>query len=430
MNQAQLSLDQAPSLITPLRFLATAPVFIIIASLLMLYTGPEILQNRWLPQALALTHSITLGFISMVIIGALFQILPVLAGCNIPYANHISLFIYLLLTPGTGFLIAGFMFSSPLAHQISIFLLVPALLVFLLTVSIPLFSSPSKLASANGIKLSIFSYWIALGLAFILLVSYAWPQIALARQYTELHISWAMGGWVLITIVSVAYQVIPMFQVTREYPDFLKKTFSPIIVIALLLVSMVNFYDGNTGNDTDWLKQSLMILCSLLILSFVYISIQLLIQRKKRLTDYSLWFWICGLICLSASIIVFDISMLTHYELNLFFAVLFLAGFAISIITGMLLKIIPFLIWLHLHRKISLATTERRRVPVMTEIISYKKGRLLFVSYALALLSTLSSLLYSDIFFYPAVLLWLAYSSLLFLFILQSAYIFTSFETK
>ena len=428
MKQAQLSLDQAPSLITPLRFLATAPLFIIFASLLMLYTGPEILENRWLPQTLALTHSITLGFISMVIIGALFQILPVLAGCNIPYANHISLFIYLLLTPGTAFLITGFMFSNPLSHQISLFLLAPAFLVFLITVSIPLFSSASKLASAHGIKLSISSYWIALSFAFILLVSYAWPQIPLARQYTELHISWSMGGWILISIVSVAYQVIPMFQVTREYPDFLKKTFSPLILITLLIVSLTHFYDVNTGNDTDWLKHSVIILCSLLILSFVYISIQLLLQRKKRMADYSLWFWICGLFCLSASVIIYDIAILTHYELNMVFAVLFLVGFAVSIITGMLLKIIPFLVWLHLHQKIRIESVKRRRVPVMTEIISYKKGRLLFISYALALLTTLFSILYSDVFFYPAALLWMTYSSLLFVFILQSAYIYTSFD--
>lgn len=63
MNTAHLSLDQAPGISTPLRFFLTAPLFAIVAAVLLLFTGPEILQDRWLPETLALTHLLTLGLL-------------------------------------------------------------------------------------------------------------------------------------------------------------------------------------------------------------------------------------------------------------------------------------------------------------------------------------------------------------------------------
>ena len=58
-----LSLDQAPPVSVPLRFFLTAPLFGIVASVLMLISGPEIFVNRWSPSMVALTHLLTLGFI-------------------------------------------------------------------------------------------------------------------------------------------------------------------------------------------------------------------------------------------------------------------------------------------------------------------------------------------------------------------------------
>jgi len=74
MNYTQLSLDQAPELWAPLRFFISAPVFAIAAIVLMLVSGPEVYQNRWLPETIAITHLITLGFISMVMVGAALQV--------------------------------------------------------------------------------------------------------------------------------------------------------------------------------------------------------------------------------------------------------------------------------------------------------------------------------------------------------------------
>lgn len=44
--QALLSFDQAPPLAAPLRFFLTAPLFAILAGLLLLWSGPDLFASR------------------------------------------------------------------------------------------------------------------------------------------------------------------------------------------------------------------------------------------------------------------------------------------------------------------------------------------------------------------------------------------------
>jgi hypothetical protein len=81
--QALLSFEKAPPLSAPLRFFLTAPLFSLAAGLLLLGAGPDLLASRWMPGLLAATHLITVGFMLQVMLGALIQILPVVAGANL-----------------------------------------------------------------------------------------------------------------------------------------------------------------------------------------------------------------------------------------------------------------------------------------------------------------------------------------------------------
>ena len=78
--QRVASFDLSPPLAAPLRFFLTAPAFAMAAGLLLAATGTDGLASRWSPTTLALTHLMTLGFLGMAMLGALIQILPVVAG--------------------------------------------------------------------------------------------------------------------------------------------------------------------------------------------------------------------------------------------------------------------------------------------------------------------------------------------------------------
>jgi hypothetical protein len=109
LNTQGLSLNQAPPIGVPLRFFLTAPLFAVAAGVLLVVSGPEILASRWSPAALAVTHLLTLGFLAQVMMGALMQLLPVLAGTPVPWVAPESGWIHGLLTCGAVLLAAGFL---------------------------------------------------------------------------------------------------------------------------------------------------------------------------------------------------------------------------------------------------------------------------------------------------------------------------------
>lgn len=112
--QAMLAFENAPPLTAPLRFFLTAPLFGLLAGLLIAVEGADIFASRWMPGALAATHLMTVGFMLQVMLGALIQILPVVAGANIKQPVWIARLVHAGLTAGALLLAAGLLVGMPL----------------------------------------------------------------------------------------------------------------------------------------------------------------------------------------------------------------------------------------------------------------------------------------------------------------------------
>ena len=113
MKNASLSLAQTPPLSIPLRFFLTAPLFAVACGVTLLWVGPDALSSRWHPALLASTHFLTLGFLAMIMMGALQQLTPVLMGAQISRPVLFSAIIHLLLIVGTLALTGGWLWQKP-----------------------------------------------------------------------------------------------------------------------------------------------------------------------------------------------------------------------------------------------------------------------------------------------------------------------------
>ena len=67
MELAGLSTDQAPPIAAPVRFFLTAPLFGILAGLLIFFSDAQTLMNRHSIEAIVIPHAITIGFLSFII---------------------------------------------------------------------------------------------------------------------------------------------------------------------------------------------------------------------------------------------------------------------------------------------------------------------------------------------------------------------------
>ncbi|MFW2372591.1 MAG: hypothetical protein ACN4GM_05665, partial [Gammaproteobacteria bacterium] len=363
-------------------------------------------------------------FVTMSMMGALFQLLPVLAGSQFPRSNITSPLIHTFFSSGIICLALGLANYQTLLIKTALFLLLPALLAFLIGTSVSLYKAQSSHASVTGMKYSILALWITLALGTMLTIGHGWPSVALIRHYTELHLAWASIGWVTLMTIAIAYQVVPMFQVTNNYPNSMQRALIPGIFLLMLGWTLARYFTLSSVLNLSWLSTLMELIICLLLLSYVIMSIRLQMQRKKRLMDSSLFFWLTGLISLAISIVIFLYTKINYTDHSMLLGLLFFTGFASSIINGMYYKIIPFLVWLHLNKKLAFTNRSLSSIPTMHEIILQKHSFIQFLLHLFSIIMTIAAVSYPTVFFYPAVVSWLLSWSLLLLLIIKSLLIY------
>src|SRR5690606_34746276 len=126
--QRALSLNSSPPIIVPLRLLLSAPVFVLLAALLLLWSGPAALTSRWTAPTLALTHLFTLGALASAMAGAMMQIMPVATGISVLAPKATSAAVHALLSLGTLALAGGFLSARTWLFPLAMALLAGALL--------------------------------------------------------------------------------------------------------------------------------------------------------------------------------------------------------------------------------------------------------------------------------------------------------------
>lgn len=362
-QQAGLAFEQAPPFSLPLRFFLTAPLFLLAAAALIVLS-PEALASRWTPQALALTHTLTLGFLAMVMLGALMQMLPVVAGSPLPAPRLVTWLSHIPLTAGTLALAGGFLSGEPLAFGLGVLLLAGGLTVFVIAAFQSLVHAMTGV-TATGIWLAVLCLvaTILLGLALALLRAGWWlpPQVDLV---IDTHVIVGLLGWVLLLVIGVAYQVVPMFQITPPYPPRLSRWLIPGMFLLLLLHAFAALLHQtaaqiiNTG-------------LAIGVLLFAFSTLRLQARRRRKLPDVTLDYWRVGMGSLIACVVIWGMAQLfpgwsdsDTYPLLL--GVLFVGGFAVSVISGMLYKIVPFLAWFHLQAQLQ---ARAGTIPTMKEMI-------------------------------------------------------------
>jgi len=385
MNQSLLSLEQTPPLSVPLIYMLTAPFFAALAAIIV-FAYPESFGERWTPVMLTITHLITLGFITMVMVGALQQLFPVLVGVSLSYPVIFSRIVYAGLTIGVLTLCFGFFTIQPIFIGLGASILGISFLALLITLAMAVMKSDASSNVTIGMKLGLISFLLTISLGLYLAAAYTTSIVDLHRFITTLHMQWAFLGWVGLLVFTVSYQVVPMFQVTPKYPQKMVTWLAPTIFISLILVTTARFpiyFPIDIGMYAVSIFE-FVLFCGFTLYAIVTIRLQL--QRRRKVADVTLEYWRFGLYCLLLAAFIWATSKMSiiDWQLDLILGVLVIIGFTMSLITGMLYKIIPFLVWLHLTNSIDMSTRWDLKIPNMKEIIPDRHARNQFWLHLLA----------------------------------------------
>lgn len=366
MKIASLSTEQAPPISLPLRFFAMAPLFLALAALLLALASSNPFAELRSPAQVAATHYITLGFMATVMLGAIQQLLPVVIGSPMPATKWVAWFTFLPLIAGALLLPAGFMLGKPELLNFSWPLLGLAFAIFIIASLTSLARATAQNATKTALFFSILSLAFAVTLGMLLARGYASGLPLPFAKLATAHITMALGGWVLLLTIGVSYQVVPMFQLTPNYPKWLTTILAPAIFttlllnLALLLPEAAPRWARFIAEDIFWSLSS----------CFAVVTLWLQNQRRRRVPDAPLSFFRLGMSSLLLSALfslAAQIFSANFDQLRTLSALSFLLGFALSMIQGMLYKVVPFLVWFHLFRGGIKAV--KVGVPNMKEII-------------------------------------------------------------
>ncbi len=393
-----LSLDQAPPISVPFRFFITAPLFGILLGLVFFFFPTDLIINRYSPVAIGVIHLFTLGILSMIIFGAMQQMMPVLAGAVIKKPVLFANVVHTSLTLGTLCFSSSFIFEiKPLLHLGVTFLAI-AFLTFFAVSTYLIFKVKFLTSTVNAMKLFTLAGMITSLLGIFLAYSHISNNIGdWHYNFVYLHILFGLFGFATILVMGVSFQVIPMFYVALDFPKYVQNKI-PLFVIALLIAFGMFLF---LNLDTYILK----LLFSIFFVLFCIHGLNSLNKRRRPVFDVTLWYWKLSLSFLLVSMLNWLFVPQDSYFL---LAVMFGIGFLYSLLQGMVYKIIPFLAWFHLNSKGYMI------IPTMREMINEDMIKLHFFIYVASVFFFLISPFLSNFFVVIAALLFII-SNILFL---------------
>jgi hypothetical protein len=230
---------------------------------------------------------------------------------------------------------------------------------------------------------------------------------------TNIHMSWGLLGWISILIFGIAWQVVPMFQITPPYPKWIKRLLPAGMLLLLIARSLLA---APSWQHLVLLTDSLL---ALLLAMFAVQTISLQRRSVRKIRDTHRLFWRLSCINFLAAIAVWWAAQFPDSawqgKMQVLAVCLFLLGGVLAVVVGMLYKIVAFLVWLNLNQENMRRMTAGQpmiEVPNMKKILAEHKIRRQFRALLLAELGLIF------VFFVPsaaavASILWMGFFGLL-----------------
>ena len=407
-----LSTDQAPPISVPFRFFLTAPIFAILIGVVFFQYPLDVILNRYTNVAISITHLFTLGVVSMIMLGALQQMLPVLAGVVVKKPILFANIIHTSLTIGTLGLSGGFLYSKTYLLILGAIFLTIAFSTFLFTIAFLLFRVKYLTATVNAMKVFIVAGIITVAIGVYLITAHITSDISPIHYIiVNIHIVFAIFGFVLILIMGVSFQVIPMFYVARDFPKYIQEKFPIVIFSMIILFAIFSFLQVST--------REVLITLSFISILFGYFAIVSLNNRRRPVFDITLWYWKLSMFSLILSMILFIL------DINIYAIVIIIVfGFIYSVLQGMMYKIIPFLSWFHLSSKAHFD------IPTLREFILEFDIKVQFYIYFSSIICFLLAIMIDQIFIYVGSCLFVVSNLLLIINMIKAMSVYNKLSKK
>ncbi len=216
---AMLAGKHGVPLAVPLPFLLTGAVAAALFGILLPWIIPEALQSPGFPHVLALVHIATLGWLTMTIMGASLQLIPVmtaspLCGTRLIYGHYP---LYLL---GVVLLISGFWWMHPLWLVIGGSLVVIAVIYYVIVMAITFTHATKRPLTLRFLIASLIYLCLVVSFGLTAALNFQFGFLGtFLDQLLLIHITIGVLGWLSTTLIGVSYTLGRLFALAHEHDD-------------------------------------------------------------------------------------------------------------------------------------------------------------------------------------------------------------------
>lgn len=289
-------------------------------------------SHNWI----GILHLYLLGYVMMIIVGALAQLLPVVlekGHCCVGFYP----IIFSLVTAGTVIMVAGFWFFPSLVSYGGM-LVVSAFTIF----SVELFLTAKKeiFRSMSTKTMGFASLFLVLGTSIGWVMSASWNGVFMidAKTFLIPHIISVVGGGIILIIFGIAQILLPMFGLSHGFDQRFASYAYKIALFGIVITIIGLLY-------TDKLT---IFGVGLVVISIAFHLIQIILILKKRARlELDIWFRsvVSAYLFLILSLVILIVGLSQEKVDWKLFQWFFGVGFLSFLINAHLYKIIPFLVW-------------------------------------------------------------------------------------
>ena len=363
--KVSLATEMAPPFALVAHFFTAGIIFLMLSGISLLSMSSEISGYIISSSLAAFSHLYLLGFVMMIIFGAMYQLLPVVLEAPI-FSKDFAYVQFYMYVIGFSMMVSGFTFSAfhlliPYGAVITYF----SMLIFCFNIFLT-FHRLEKITLVSQFLLigTIFLFIsVSLGLLIGLNMEYGFLVIDI-DAWVKAHMIGTLGGFLMMIVMGVSMVLIPMFSLSHGFSErwITMALYLQSLGVSLLMVSLI-------ASFPLVIQSCAVILILSGVMSFVVQMVVIFRQRVRKQNDYWVKNVLFALICLVASTLCCVLYFFVGKTfLGMLAGILFFFGFLLSFIVGHMYKILPFLIW---YEKFS-PLVGKQKVPLLHQMIHTK----------------------------------------------------------
>lgn len=341
------------------------------------------------PETLIVVHIIAIGWLALLMSGALLQFVPVLVAKPL-WGSSAQLPALLLLLTGLTGLLFSFAGMSGLLDN-SVWLLPMSGLLLIAGFSLIVLMLGMTIWKARPITLP--TRFVAIGIGCLLIVAclgglYTFVLSGMTEQVIALdiagstisiHAALALGGWMTFTAMGVSYRLLTMFMLSPDNNTKRTRLLWWLGLAALIIlglgIALVAF-----GASQPEITLSIALVPGIVCISLYILDVRAIYQRRKRRTiELNSAASISAFAALLISMVLALTMLFTGMTDKMVAALvyLFVFGWLSGLSLAQLYKIVPFLTWLECYGPVM----GRVQTPRVQDMVRERHARHWFILY-------------------------------------------------